>query len=405
MLTSTGYANKTLADILAEQRTAFETTIDPYVNLLPEEILGQIRDIMSQGIKNAYDLAESVYGQTGLTATGINLDIVGLLVGKIRLLATKARINNYLVTTDADAVTIPKGTIFRSSVDSTKQFETIEDNVCATIGSYRINLIAVDAGLTDVSTDEIDVIQTPVSGLDTGTNDVSSSFINGRDLETDDEFRLRIFLSPVIARTLRVDAIANAVLDINNNADNEGYTPVSQVKVIQNVESITINGMPRNSVQVVAYYPGVADAVTDTKICTAIMGSIADGIKTVTTADESYTETIQVGNSEREITFSRPDEIKPYVTVNTVPALSAGQKTNLENDISDYLETFQIGQTLRAYGKDSISDIVNNFADVDITDYDIFIGLSSSPSTDDPLTATDFEIFIYNSARVIIGDK
>jgi hypothetical protein len=403
MITSTGYSNKTLATIMQEQRTEFETVIDPYVNLLPEEVLGQLRDIFAKGLKDAYDLGQAVYGQMGLTATGIGLDIVAKLIGKTRKPATKANIRNYTVVASSD-ITLPANTQFRGVNDPNNLFETVID-IDLTTGSNSIDIVAVSAGSISVTTDDISVIATPVIGLTSGTNSSGSTFINGTEIETDDEFRLRLFQVPAIARTLRVDAIENAILDLNDDADNEGYTEISAVKIIENEENVTnLLGMLPHTIQAVVYYPGTADAVTDSKVAEAIAQSKPDGIKTVSTTTSSYSESVVVGNSTRNIIFSRPDTQNIYIDIDTSPTLSGADKTALKADIVAWGATLTMGSNVIVYGKNSLSDVINNFANVEITDYTIDIGTSGSPSGDDNITIGDTEIALIAGGNINIGD-
>jgi hypothetical protein len=403
MITSTGYSNKTLATIMQEQRTEFETVIDPYVNLLPEEVLGQLRDIFAKGLKDAYDLGQAVYGQMGLTATGIGLDIVAKLVGKTRKPATKANIRSYTVVASSD-ITLPANTQFRGVNNPDNLFETVID-IDLTTGSNSIDIVAVSAGSISVTTDDISVIATPVIGLTSGTNSSGSTFINGTEIETDDEFRLRLFQVPAIARTLRVDAIENAILDLNDNADNEGYTEISAVKIIENEENITNSlGMLPHTIQAVVYYPGSADAVTDSKVAEAIAQSKPDGIKTVSTTTSSYSEAVVVGNSTRNIIFSRPDTQNIYIDIDTSPTLSGADKTALKADIVAWGATLTMGSNVIVYGKNSLSDVINNFANVEITDYTIDIDTSGSPSGDDNITIGDTEIALIAGGNINIGD-
>lgn len=402
MITSTGYQNKTLAQIMQEQRDAFETIIDPYVNLLPEEVLGQLRDIFSKGLKDANDLGEAIYGEIGLTALGVGLDIVAKLVGKTRNPATKANIRNYTVVTSS-AITLPANTRFRGLNNPENLFETVTD-LSLSSGTNLIDIVAVDTGVKSVATGDISVIATPVIGLTSGTNTGGSIFINGTEIETDDEFRLRLFQVPVIARTLRVNAIENAILDINDNADAEGYTEVSAVKIIENEENVTIDGMLPHTIQAVVYYPGTADAVTDSKVAEAIARSKPDGIKTVSTTTLSYSEAVVVGNSTRNIIFSRPDEKDIYIDVDTTPTLSAGDKTALKADIVAWGAGLTMGSNVIVYGKSSLSDVINNFANVEITDYTIKIGTSPSPTLDDNISISDTEIALISSGNIDIGN-
>lgn len=404
MINVNGYSVKTLAEILDEQKSNFETKIGAYVALLPEEILGQIRDIYAKGLKDLEDLGNALYNSYGLTASGVALDKVANMLGKSRRQATYARIRDYkIVLTGAGTITVPAGTTFRSITDSTIEFELAEEysNVA---GTYRVDVIASNAGLTAIVTNDISEIATPVSGLSSGTNDGTSKIINGLDLETDDELRFRLFNVPVIARTLRSEAIENAILDVNDNADSEGYTPVSQVKLITNEASVTVNGMLPNTIQPVVYYPGTADALTDSAVCEAIALSKPDGIRTVSTTTNSYAETVTVGNSQRSVTFSRPDTANIYVVVNTSPALSVSNKTALKNAIKAFGDEFLIGQDVIVYGKNSISQIINDFEDAEITDYEIFIGTSPAPSGTANISIDDTEIALFDTSRITVGD-
>ena len=186
--------------------------------------------------------------------------------------------------------------------------------------------------------------------------------------------------------------------------DTEGYTEVAAIKLIENEENVTVDGMRAHTIQPVIYYAGGADATTDSKIAEAIAKSKPEGIRTVSTTATSYSEDVTVGNSVRTITFSRADTETIYIDIDTSPTLSADNKTAVKDDIIAWAATLTMGSNVVVYGADSLSDVLNSFANVDITDYTIKIGTSPAPASSDNITIGDTEMAYIIAGNIDIGN-
>jgi hypothetical protein len=403
-LSATGFTVKTFTEIKAAIETKIKAVISPYANILPESVFGQLTAISSEGLSELWDLMQAIYTANTIAATGVSLDNVATNTGKRREAATSGKITGFALTFSG-AATVPAGSTFSSSVDSWA-FALAEDVVAAGAGTETATVYAVVAGSHSVSDAEITIIDTPVANLTSVTNPaITSRYFNGTDQEADAGLRVRI-QTVSNSRLKTTDAIAQTILDMNDDRDTLGTLEIDQATVVVNENHVfDADGRDPHSIEVVVYYnANTPDAVTDTEICKQIALTKGDSIKTVSTTLLSYTETIDIDDyATRPITFSRPDEVDIYVDITTTPALTAGEKTSLKTWIEEWGNDLGIGTDVIYNGTNSLlSRIATWNGTTEITGLVVTLGIAPAPAGTANIAIDPTEISIWDSANIDI---
>ena len=118
----TGFAKKTLEDVLDEIEDDQLTTIRPDLNQLPSSVLGQLNGIFGDKLRELWDLAEAVYSAAYPdSASGAALDGIAAITGATRLPASRSTVE---LTVNLNAgLTLPTGRIISSPATGV-QFRT-----------------------------------------------------------------------------------------------------------------------------------------------------------------------------------------------------------------------------------------------------------------------------------------
>lgn len=164
----TGFAKKTLEEILTELKADELDEISPDLNLLSTSILGQLNGIFGDKIRELWDLAEAVYRATYPdSASGEALEQLAALTGVERLAATKSAVTLDGLYLDA-GVTVPAGSIVSVGTDGTR-YVTLEDviNAAGYRATVSVEVEAEETGPNVGYAHTIDTIQTPVTGWST----------------------------------------------------------------------------------------------------------------------------------------------------------------------------------------------------------------------------------------------
>lgn len=148
-LDSTGFTLKRLADLTAAVDAELRARLGNYINLLPESVLGQIRDTICKEIAELWEAAEDVYNSAYPdTASGISLDNVVALTGITRKPATFSTVQPVRLFGTA-ATIVPVGTVLSVAGNPTARFITdaAATLVAGTDEQQRLTFSAVpDAG-------------------------------------------------------------------------------------------------------------------------------------------------------------------------------------------------------------------------------------------------------------------
>ena len=411
-LDNTGFTIKTLQEIEAEINDILVARFGSAVNLLSSSIFGNYRDISANTYSDLWEKAEDVYNQLTVNGSGQNLDLVAALSGKRRTEATEARITDFALTV-SNNLTLPAGTLFSKDGDVDVKFSLDEElNYTTYVGPgnevVRVDVTAVTAGEISVNQDSITVIDNPTADLVSVTNDATSVFFNGDNEESDAELRSRIQNDPFITTEGTDSGVRRAILNLNETRDD--IIDIENALVIDNEELTTDgDGRPGKSFEAVVYYIGAPDADTDLAIAQSIANSKPDGVKTVTTTGSSITQTITLdGGNTRDITFSRPSEQRVYLSIDlTVEGGASAIGSDLADDLVEWGNNLGLSGDVVVFGRDSISNILNEFAGAAITDYEIGVSLTPGPTPgvdDSNIVIGETEISTWLKTDIIIGD-
>lgn len=351
-------AAKTFLELKNEIAEDLRTNVDVNVNLSPTDIIGHLFNTTSYTASELYDELELVQNNNTILAEGDALDLQLAQLGKIRDRGSRARITDFTIVCDGSR-TLATTDYFQNAEGL--QFRPVEAETYA-VGTHLIDVEAVEIGsIGSISDNTVDEIVSPVSGLASVTNSSSSSFQDGRDVETDEEARIRI-QSESNSKEYTENAIAKAVKEI---------TGVNNATVIDDIQNTRFE-------VVVDQTDTSADVNTD--ICQTIAFVKPAGIRAYSgaSAPNKIEETITIGNkSTVKIEYSRVEEVNIYTALATVPTLTGDQKTALKAYIKAWSDTLEAGEDLVVYGTNSLFTTVADWTGTE------FISLAVTVSTDD----------------------
>jgi len=408
---STGFVIKTMAEIITDMRDRVIATILPNAQFLPSQTLTQITDIFADGTSTLWEGLNSLYNASYLTAEGVSLDMVAAMLGKRRNEAKSAYMLQFKIVT-TNTTTIPAGARFGSTVTGAPIFQTQSEIVISGATTTRISVFAVDAGaigydytgvLQGTYTQNLDSIAN-ISSVD---NDATTVFVNGKERETDGELRARLQNSSNNSNVYTIDAYRQAILALNEDLSASGYTPLTDCVVVANRTNYTdADGRPPKSIEIVVYYEGSTDANTDSAVANRIAAISQGATETASTTTSSYSETITVNsNTFYPVTFSRPDTVNIHLSVAVAKetgALTTDEKTALKTYLADWGNSLGLGKSIVVYGKNSISQALNSYGNVDIIDYTIQAGRPTLGA--DNIDIANTEISRFDVANITISD-
>jgi len=258
----------------------------------------------------------------------------------------------------------------------------IVESVAGDLPSVTFTVFAVEAGRLVARAGTLTVIETPVPGWSEVTNPADA--VEGRDLETDAEFRLRRFLTLAEPGCGTVDAIRAEILKIDD---------VRSARVFQNIEFVVdAAGRPPKSVEAVVL------GGSDEDVANALFVTVSAGIEQF--GDETF-DVIDSQGFTQTMRWNRPDEIDIWLEVDltTNDDFPVDGDVSVEEKILEFVDTeFLIGDdvvTSRLYCPihevDGIDDIV------------IRIGLAPGPVGDANIPIGEREIAVFDSARTTIN--
>jgi uncharacterized phage protein gp47/JayE len=241
---------------------------------------------------------------------------------------------------------------------------------------------SVETGPITAVSGDITAIETPVSGWDSVINLLDAEL--GRDVETDEDLRVRRELELARAGTSTVDAIRADVLQVED---------VTSVRVFNNPTDGVVDGMSPHSVEV------LIRGGDDQDIWDQLLASVAAGIATV--GDEVGTAEDSQGTLHT-MRFSRPDEIEIYVDVELI----------IDADLYPLDGDDQVEAAIVAYGdaqesgKNAVSSgligaIFGGVAGVlDVTVCDI--GTAPNPTLPTTIPIALRELATYDTSRITV---
>lgn len=123
---NSGYAIRRFQEILKETGDDIQDNFSGGIGLSSDELVGVLYNLVTRGQSYVWELSQGVYDSIGLyTAEGEMLENAALLVGFVRLPATKTR--GEVLVTAKSGTTIPKGSTFSSVIGDT--FEAVQEQI------------------------------------------------------------------------------------------------------------------------------------------------------------------------------------------------------------------------------------------------------------------------------------
>lgn len=254
-------------------------------------------------------------------------------------------------------------------------------DIIATKGKF----ISTTKGAVELPINSLVNIQTPISGWIAITNEVAG--LTGRNLETDNELRIRRAQSLRLAGAGTIDAIRARISNV------EG---VQQVTINENTTNTTVDLLPPHSFEALV----LGDSATNENIGNAIWTTKPAGIQSY--GDISVIVQDVVGNLQ-EVKFSRPTKLFIYVDIELVKTAlyPSDGDTKIINGIVKQVNKLNVGETL-VY--QSLYDSVYSVAG--ITSAIIKIGgtITNVPPAvaSINITATSRQIPVTDIAKIII---
>ena len=259
---------------------------------------------------------------------------------------------------------------------------TIVETTQGVLPNVDMEIEAESAGLINAYAGTLTVIETPIAGWDSVTNELDAD--PGTEIETDAELRLRRIQTLATPGVSTPDAIRSRILSIDE---------VDACEVFENVENVVdASGRDPHSFECVVL------GGDDQEIIDMIWNNKPLGIKTY--GSTSGTAVDESGTSHT-VRFSRPIEIDIYVIVNltTDASYPVGGDDAVKQAIVDYAaENFGIGD-------DVIT--VRFFSDINaiagITDIEILIGTAPAPTLDANIAIDDDEISAFDTSNITVN--
>ncbi len=440
-VTPTGFQKKNVTEILADIEDDQKANISASLNLLSTSVLGQLNGIVSDKLRELWDVGEAVYrGQYPDSAGGDALDGVGAITGATRLAATVSRVeitatgDPATVLTAGRVVTTGTGDRFASLADATLVAATAWtpttafalDDIVTNDGNIYVVVIAGTSagaggpgGISDGIVDDtvtwnavgvgtafvktlfdaeqtgpipatagavnIDhgsgTIETAVTGWDGARNLLDAT--PGNNLETDAQFRLRREELIRVSGAATIEAIRATVRDVSG---------VIQAFIFENVTLLVdVFGLPGKSFEV------VVEGGLDADIASAIFLSKPAGIETFGTTTVAV---IDSQGTSHDIEFSRPDDIEIFIelTVLTDASFPTGGADLVKQAIVDEGDLIDIGEDVIALKFKCVPLEVQGV--VDVTAF--AIGTAASPTLEDNIVIAIREIARFDTSRIIV---
>lgn len=317
--TQTGFIKKSFEEIKQELETRarlpefFGSTAD----LSAYSPLGQIVSVFALVVSENWEYLEYNYYNSYLdTATGVNLDRLGKLVGITRKPALPETV--ILQFAGSEYTIIPTG--FQIQTLSGIIYQTTETK-SITGGLATVQASAVNTGtISRVASAQLTEFVTPISGLDTVTNPDASS--GGAVVESDADYRTRIQNSVGFIKN------SGAINYIKLKMEEASF--VSSIFIQENSLPTEQNGIPANSLAF------TVQGGTDLEVATLIYTLKPAGVRTV------GTETVSVptgfGDSQT-IQFSRPSYLDIYarIEIEKDSYWVVGSETQIKTSIVQYI--------------------------------------------------------------------
>lgn len=376
-----GFKKKDYEEILESMRERAKSLFGNDVNLTSASPLGLFIRLFAWCLALIWSVAEKVYNSAYVgSASEQSLDYVAQNLNVKRFSAQPATGN--IVIYGTSGTNIPAGFAVRTDDDSAIVFKTQYESTIASDGSISIPIVAEEAGEhTNVPANTITKIVNPISGVESANNIEKTEF--GRDRESDYELRKRYYDQLAQNSTDIIQAITSAISDIG----------VQQVKVFEN-DSMTTSelGIPPKSIFAVVLggsQQEIAEAIFETK---------PGGIQAY---GDIYVPIEDSGGNTHQIGFSRPTTIDTYYTIDlkTDDAYPVDGDDQIKAEIVNYVEELIIDDDV-IHSK--MINVVHSSCE-GITDFELYIGTSASPTFKDNIVISKLEVASTDLDKIVIN--
>lgn len=380
-LDSAGFTPKTLEEIKEDIETSLKASFGPQINLLATSVFGQLVGLLSNLNAEEWEVLEEVYNsQYPDTASGVALDNVCAITGVTRLPATKSTV---LLTVDLDAATtLPAGRVVSVADSPASRFVTTEEVTSGGAGTYFVEAEAEVTGPVVGNTGTITVIETPVAGWNSVTNSADAEI--GREIETDEDLRLRRESLLRVTGSATAEAIRSDILDIED---------VQACFVFENTSSVTDgDGVPGKA------FEAVVLGGDDSLIAEAIWASKPAGIESYGSVQVGITDSQGFGHT---MEFSRPTDKAVHVIVDvlTDDEFPDDGDTQIKEKVAAYGDSLTIGDDVVV--SQVYAHIFEVSGVVDVTS--IKVGFSDPPTLSANLSIGSREIAVFDTSDVDVN--
>lgn len=388
-LTPQGFIAPTIEEILDEIHQEILETIDPALNLAPDQPLGQITAIFAKKIVEVWEVVGSLANaQNPDNAENFLLDNVSAITGTLREAAKKSVV---ALSCNVNAGFTAVAGAMTANVDGQPEvtFVNAEDVGPLAAGDHSIDFEATTVGPVAAPADTLTEITIPVAGWNSCTNPLDAEL--GSFDEKDEDLRLRREEERTAIGASTVDSIRADILQVPG---------VKQAYVFENVTLSTDgNGLPGKSFEVVVYDGNTPEA-EDTDIAQAIWDAKPSGSETYGTTTEDATDSTGV---VRTVNFSRATvknvwlEYDVTVDPNFFPSNGAEL---IEEAVALYASKYlNLGVDVFAVRFKAQALTVAGVLDVPA----LRLGFSASPVGTANLTITGREIGDVDTARITVN--
>lgn len=290
-VTPEGFVAKTLEEVKAELEADQLATIDPTLNLSPDQPVGQLNASYSKKLAELWEVAAIAYNAFDRDAAEDRLlGNIGDITGTPREAARKSKVTVDLVL--GASFSQAAGNMM-ADVTGQPEIKFVNRDLVesTTAGTYSAVFEAVDYGPIVANAGTLAHITNPITGWTSVTNPLDA--VPGALSEDDPPYRQRQVDELTAPGSSTVDAIRTDLLELDG---------VQQAYVFENVTLYTdANGLPGKSIECVVY-DGTIPAASDTEIAQAIWNSKPSGSETVGTSSALAIDKLGI---QRTVYFSR----------------------------------------------------------------------------------------------------
>lgn len=386
-VTPQGFVAKTIEEEKASIEADELSTIDPALNLQPEQPVGQLNAIVSKKLAELWELGAVAYNAFDRDAAeGRLLDNIGALTGTPREPARKSQVT---VTLTLGAGFSKAAGEMMANVPGQDAKWTNRDAVTSTsAGTYSAVFESVDYGPIPANAGTLTQITNSLAGWTAITNPLDATL--GALEETDTAYRQRQEADLAAPGASTVDAMASDIRDVAG---------VEQAFVFENTSLVTDGeGLPGKAFEVVIY-DGAVPAADDDEVAQAIWDSKPSGAQSYGTSSGTA---IDKNGDPQTVYFSRAVVVPIYLEFDVsvdAQKFPAGGATLIKTAATDRGNELALGDDVVALVIASAALSVQGVKDVT----SLRLGLAASPVGTANLTIGSRSIAKFDTSRIVVN--